>query len=171
MFVRRLPSPIKKPSVCMLKVVVFPFSVTSCRVDATTVPPYFFVFLPTEHGILYLYATFSFREIIWFRRCLWGVGYVESTLSIHLHALLKHGKEDGPVIYDVVYSRVILLTSSLAHDSSYGLHDVRFGCGQNHGVETRDVQTLMRLTERREYDLFRAGLCEFLLLHATHVQP
>ena len=65
---------------------------------------------------------------------------------------------------------VVLLPLRLSHDTSDLLNNVGFGAGENYGIECRDIQPLVRLAERREYDLLLRRFLERGLLHPAHIQ-
>jgi hypothetical protein len=74
------------------------------------------------------------------------------------------------VVDNVVNLWSILLSRGFSHDSSNGLFYVRLWGHEENRVETRNVKTLVRLTERREDDSLFTRLREVLFLHATHVE-
>ena len=63
----------------------------------------------------------------------------------------------------------ILLPLRLSHDSSDTLSDIRLGAGEDDRIEGWDIQTLVRLTERREDDFLLGGFLERGFFHTTHV--
>ena len=74
------------------------------------------------------------------------------------------------MIHHVVDSGVILFTLRFSHDTTYTLNNVGFGCGENNCIECWNIQTLVRLTECGEDDLFFTLFREVLLFHTSHVE-